>query len=232
MTLKEVLTHLQTVGKCDASDAWQQLRVALAEGAVLASWPMSEPRLRVVGESKRGRQIVSEAQREEFWRSVRINLSKGTIVQQEKALQYEDGRYVDDDDDDDDDDLLPFKEVLRDVERDVWVLKESIRQYWKDDEPESTGQTHPQPSTPEIPTGSLPKKRAYASDPQIRETAVQIYDEAEKAGAKPPNVIEAFPLVKERLAPKRAPKRKVLPILAEDQFENRRWKPGQHSPKN
>src|SRR5580704_14090020 len=51
MTLKEALSHIQHVEKLDENAALQQLRLALAEGAVGASWAMSESLLQKAGDS-------------------------------------------------------------------------------------------------------------------------------------------------------------------------------------
>jgi hypothetical protein len=209
MTLKEALTHIQTVDNCDASSAWQQLQPALAEGAVLASWPTSEPTLRRAGK-RAHHPIVSEAQRENFWRSVRINLSNGTIVQQEEALQYEDGRYVDDPDDDDDGDVFPVKEVLRDVEREFWVLKEAIFEHWREDCDDT-------------------KSKPYATDDEYREALREEYKMFKREGKKIPNVNQTD--IGYRLPNKRVLVKAVAAIAMEEEFKKQRLGPGQRPPK-
>jgi hypothetical protein len=129
----------------------------------------------------------------------------------------------------------------------VFVLRDSIARHWASPDAENAPES--QSPTAEvgeavfeeaaaadiqaaaIKEGTGERDLGYALPPQIRAVAVQIYDEAEKAGRKPPNITEAFHLVKERLAPKRAPKTRVFPVLQEEDFKNRRWTEGQRSPK-
>ena len=58
-----------------------------------------------------------------------------------------------------------------------------------------------------------PEPRKPVGKPEIRTVLAEIYEEAEAAGRKPPNVNEAYQLVVKRVAPKHAPKSKVMTEL-------------------
>jgi hypothetical protein len=126
MTLKEALSHIQRFGKLDENAALQQLRLALAEGAVCASWAMTEARLQKTGDSPTiGIQIVDDSVRDRFWLDVRINLEVG-------RLEFETHDVIDEDKPP----YSPGPATTRVVQSDrvVWVLKDSIFKIWKDEE--------------------------------------------------------------------------------------------------
>jgi hypothetical protein len=146
MTLKEALSHIQRVEKLDENAALHHLRLALAEGAVGATWAMSEALLQKAGDSlTSGIQIIDEAVRGAFWLNVRVNLEVGTLEFETRDLIDRDKQPP----------YGPRRATKRVVQSDrvVWVLKESICKYWKDEEPEepeSTGQPQPQASDDDI----------------------------------------------------------------------------------
>jgi hypothetical protein len=76
MTFKEAISHIRSAEKCDENTALQQLRHALAEGAVESTWALSEAAL---GASIVHR-VVGMPERQHFWLSVLINLAAGTII--------------------------------------------------------------------------------------------------------------------------------------------------------
>jgi hypothetical protein len=112
--------HIQRVDGCDARAAEQQLRRALAEGAVEATWPLNDAAL----EASIVHLIVEKGQQKRFWLSVAMNLAEGTIGTE------------DEEEDDEEEESRQSNRVSRD--RVVWVWKESIINIWKDTEPEES----------------------------------------------------------------------------------------------
>jgi hypothetical protein len=229
ITLKEAMTHIQTMDNCDASSAWLQLQAALAEGAVLASWPMSEATQRRAGE-RTHHPIFSEADRENSWRSVRINLSRGTIVQQEEALQYEDGRHVDDDDDDDDGDVLPVKNVAREIEREIWVSKESIFKIWKEDTEEKDLNTEPptnhEPTVPIVEHPTKAEDSRKASLEQVIDELRKFFKEREERKTPQPDVHALHGMLADRIG-KPIAKKTFYMAFGRPEFEKYQRKAGQ-----
>jgi hypothetical protein len=232
MTLKEAISHIQRVDGCDEVIAFAQLRRALADGAIEARWGPDEfsPRLFEIQPGRRIRLAT-------FWRTVPIDGEGGFIP----GVYPEDLPDADPDiEDNSPEQYMPKRYYL-------FVLRDSISRHWASFDPENAVKSQSPPADVReavfeeaaaadiqatvIKEATGSRNREYASEPQIRETAVQIYDEHAKAGAKPPNMPEAFDLIAKRLAPKLAPKRRVFPVLREDEFKNRRWKPGKHSTK-
>jgi hypothetical protein len=230
MTVREAIGHIQRADKCDNEAAFAQLRRALAHGAIEARWGPDEFS-HTLFDIQPGRRMSLAT----FWRTVPIDEAGGFIP----------GVYPEDLEDADPDIEDNSPEQYKPKRYYVFVLRDSVSRHWASPNPENAVES--QSPTAEvretlfeeaaaadiaaIKEGTGKRNREYASEPQIRETAVKIYDEADKTGAKPPNMPEAFNLIAKRLAPKLAPKRRVFPVLREDEFENRRWEPGQRSPK-
>jgi hypothetical protein len=232
MTLKEAASYIQRVDKCDEKAAEQQLRHALAEGNVEASWPLNKKALSI---SMR-HHVVKASDRETFWYSVAISVAEGTIS-------------VADTEDDDAPQAEPF---LR--RREVWLWKNSIVSLWPDVEPESSivkcasveGSDAVFHSAPEVvgeaasqaaleagAAGSrneaIRPKKVNASIPAIRRELKAIYVEAKRAKTKPGNENDALRELKKRLAPMNVTRDLLRPIYHEEEFEALRWEPGQHS---
>jgi hypothetical protein len=150
MTLKEALSHIQRSEKLDENAALQQLRLALAEGAVCASWAMTEARLQKTGDSPTiGIQIVDDSVRDRFWLSARVNLEVG-------RLEFETHDVIDEDEPP----YGPSRATRRVVQSDrvVWVLKESIFKIWKDEELKEAIIAPPTEHEPEEPIVEQPTK--------------------------------------------------------------------------
>jgi hypothetical protein len=74
------------------------------------------------------------------------------------------------------------------------------------------------------PWWATPVRRTTAGKQEIRKAISEIYAEAEAEGSKPPNVNQAYRRVAERVAPKHAPKTKIMTEL--EGFADRRLKRG------
>jgi hypothetical protein len=106
----------------------------------------------------------------------------------------------------------------------AYLLSNQLFQHWAPLE----NAVESQSPTAAINEGTGRPKRVPASEDAIRHELKAMYDEAEKAGTRPPNAAEAFPEVKKRLAPKKVSRQRARPIIKE--FEDRRWDAGQRSP--
>jgi hypothetical protein len=144
----------------------------------------------------------------------------------------------DEDEDEEEEELLNSDLILRAANElssslNIFVFKDDVLKTWGNPLSDRADKRQRAVNLEEN-SGEVSKpviERAIASKAEIRKTAGEIYDEAERVGAKPPNITEAFRLIAERLAPKLAPKSIVFPILRENEFKNRRWDPGQRSSK-
>jgi hypothetical protein len=229
MTVREAIGHIQRVDKCDNEAALAQLRRALGHGAIEVRWGPGEfsPTLFDIQPGRR----ISLAT---FWRTVPIDEEGGFIP----------GVYQEDWWDPDDEEIGPEKYLAHRYY--LFVRRDSVSGHWPSANSENAEEKSPtselretvfeEAAAADVQAAAIKKEtgrrnRGYALEPQIWEAAVQIYDEAAKAGAKPPNITEAFHLIAKRLAPKLAPKRRVFPVLREDEFKNRRWRAGQTCPK-
>jgi hypothetical protein len=151
MTLKEALDHIQRVEKVDDRTAVKEIQLALAEGAVVASRPISDKILEQIGDSPtRGIPIASFIPPEDFWPCVWIDSQLGTIEE-----------------------IPPNEEARKnyDSPQEIWVLKESILNIWKDTELQGPAIEAPMGFGKKLPleyTGKTIDRKIKAAKKQIR----------------------------------------------------------------
>jgi hypothetical protein len=226
MTLKDALSHIQHVDQCDEKSALYSLRNALSDAAV-AYQLEDKGRFFVPNFFRGGRNRALELY---FWSFISIDQESGGTID---ANAYECFFYGEDLQNwyDPDVEGMQFADLTASSNLNIFVSTDDVLKIWTTPISVSAEESRPISAEKNGLASRPVTERKRASTPEIRETAVRIYDEAEKAGAKPPNITEAFHLIAKRLAPRLAPKRKVFPVLSEKQFEDRRWGPGQRSPK-
>jgi len=220
MTLKEAISHIQRADGCDEVIALAQLRRALADGAIEVRWGSDKPMSALFDVRPQRRTRLTT-----FWQTVPIDEGGGFIP----GVYPEDLPNADPDiEDNSPEQYLPRRYYL-------FVLRESISRYWVGLDPEKPFESQSPAAeggagvaaAPDIQESTI-KDGRNASNSAIRQTLLQIYDEADAAGTRPPNSAEVFALVAKRLLPLRTSREKARPIIKE--FEDRRWIPGQRSP--
>jgi hypothetical protein len=216
MTLKDTMSHIQHVDQCDEKTAFNSLRNALSD-AVVAYQLEDNGRFFVPNFFERGRHRWLERY---FWTFISIDLERGGTID---ADAYEKCFWGEGLENWYDPDVVSIQEADLTVSSNlnIFVLKEDVLKTWGNRPPE--GAEERTVSAQKVP------RPMNASPAEIRRALAYIYDEAEKAEKRPPNVIEAPREVAKVLAPKLAPKRKVEKILPE--FKHRRFRPGQRTRK-
>jgi hypothetical protein len=234
--LKEAILHIQRVDGCDEGTALQQLRKALGDEAVKARHKMraSDSYMYPI---EHGSEHDPDFPREKFWRTIPIDLQgDGCIV----FVGRDNFNKANGEDawEEFSEDYGPFGRLATDNNEEansgcswpLFVSWPSIQRIWGDYPAEIRRANVYRPASEAVlGEGDSGPRRLEASEGAIRRELTAIYDEAEKAGTRPPNAPEAFDLVKKRLAPKSVSRDRARPIIRE--FKDRRWGPGQRSAK-
>jgi hypothetical protein len=236
ITLKEAILHIQRIDGCDECTALRQLRKALGDEAVKARHKIrvSDPYMHPI---EHGSEHETDFPRIKFWLTIPIDLQgDGCIV----FVSREDFNKTNGEDEWEafDEDFGPFGRLVtaNNVEANfgcswpLFISWSSIRSIWGDypDDIQRANINLP-PSEAVVGEGTGNRTQVNASESTIRQALSAIYDEAQKAGTRPPNAAEAFDLLKKQLAPKSVSRDRARPIIKE--FEDRRWGPGQRSAK-
>jgi len=112
ITLKEAISHISKAEICNGNAAWQQLRAALADGAVHASWALTETELDRHEPALPHRDIMPIYTYRELWTPASIDLEREFIC---------------------------LSNSIYPIDR-VWVLKVEILELWSDEPVDSTAQ--------------------------------------------------------------------------------------------
>jgi hypothetical protein len=233
ITLKEAILNICNFDQCDEVVALHDLRLALADRTVgyrfeAGGWFYSLELFD--GQQNRTRE-------RHFWRSIPIDLKSGAMKREDFDFYFSDVKaltlfY---------DELLIVDMFFSGVGPDLWcpsinifVFKDDVIKIWGNKNPRSHDplegvQRREDPEEGPKHSKIPGKVHGPASEAAVRRALLEIYDEADDAGTRPPNENEALRQVKKRIAPKTTSRKTVRPILKE--FENRRWDRGQHSPK-
>jgi hypothetical protein len=159
ITLKEAVEHIKRVEKIDENIALQQLRLALADGAVGASWSMDKNLPEEPGDSPAcGFEIA--ACPDPFW-FIAIDMEVGTIDFQHK-YENPSHAYIA---------RHAKKRPRPSCDTIVWVWKESILKYW-----------------PEDSDGTKSARKPDATPDDYREALREEYKMFKREGRKIPNV--------------------------------------------
>jgi hypothetical protein len=111
---------------------------------------------------------------------------------------------------------------VREIYRPLVVERSGVRNLW----PLANSQRKGSDQTVSEPAGQTRQKTPRASKDKIREVAREVYRDAREAGKKPPHLREAEPLIKVKLPG--ATRKRIEPVLKEDEFDRQRWKRGHH----
>jgi hypothetical protein len=205
MTLKEALAHIRRVEKMDEKTAVREIKLALTEGAVVSSRPISDEILQRIGDSPtKGIPLTTFIPPEDYWACVWIDPQLGTIEELGENT---------------------------DPPQEVWVLKESIVNIWKDPEPARS--TEPEKSAIEPPTSlnqKVPLKyTGKAINRKLKATKDQIRPALRKFltdHPNPPDVHVMRVLIQDQLGIG-VPRKDFEAILFYDpEFEDYRREPG------
>jgi hypothetical protein len=205
MTLVEVVNHIRTVERCEQTAALDQLRRALSDGEIPNRWAAD---LRPLPFFHFGDppnfsddQVPTGAG---YWLHALIFLDgDGRVIDQPFHHGEVEGE------------VLPSERQVR--PRGLFLLRSRVLELW----PLQNPVAHCESENDSADDARGPPKRRSYTDNEIREAAREVYG---ASGKNPPNIDKAEQLLREKLPG--AQRKKIRPILSEDEFTTLRRKPG------